>query len=74
MIKTTTAIILSLVCAVSYQGLEDEIEVKSLNRFVDRPLCIFHPILSGSNQATVTGVYLIACKPHAAMAWSAAAA
>ncbi len=32
MIKTTTAIILSLVCAVSYQSLGDEIEVKSLNR------------------------------------------
>jgi len=32
MIKTTTAIILSLVCAVSYQALGDEIEVKSLNR------------------------------------------
>jgi len=32
MIKTTTAIILSFVCAVSYQSLGDEIEVKSLNR------------------------------------------
>ena len=32
MIKTTTAIILSLVCAVSYQALGDKIEVKSLNR------------------------------------------
>jgi pseudoazurin len=32
MIKTATAIILSLVCAVSYQALGEEIEVKSLNR------------------------------------------
>ena len=32
MIKTATAIILSRVCAVSYQALGDEIEVKSLNR------------------------------------------
>jgi plastocyanin len=32
MIKTATAIILSLVCTVSYQALGDEIEVKSLNR------------------------------------------
>jgi pseudoazurin len=32
MIKTKTPIILSLVCAVSYQALGDEIEVKSLNR------------------------------------------
>jgi pseudoazurin len=30
--KTAAAIILSLVCAVSYQALGDEIEVKSLNR------------------------------------------
>src|SRR6267142_2898227 len=32
MIKTTKAIILSLVCAVSYKALGDEIDVKSLNR------------------------------------------
>jgi len=32
MIKTTKAIILSLVCAASYQALGDEIEVRSLNR------------------------------------------
>jgi plastocyanin len=32
MIKTATAIILGLVCTVSYQALGDEIEVKSLNR------------------------------------------
>ena len=30
--KTTAAIILSLVCDVSYQALGEEIEVKSLNR------------------------------------------
>jgi pseudoazurin len=30
--KTAAAIILCLVCAVSYQALGDEIEVKSLNR------------------------------------------
>src|SRR5215472_10192532 len=30
--KTTATIILSLVCAASYQALGDEIEVKSLNR------------------------------------------
>jgi len=32
MINTAAAIILSLVCAVSYQALGDEIDVKSLNR------------------------------------------
>ena len=32
MIKTTKAIILSLVCAASHQALGDEIEVRSLNR------------------------------------------
>jgi pseudoazurin len=32
MIKTATAITLSFVCAVSYQALGDEIEVRSLNR------------------------------------------
>src|SRR5215467_12876029 len=30
--KTAAAIILSLVCALSYQALGDEVEVKSLNR------------------------------------------
>jgi hypothetical protein len=43
MIKTTTEIILSLVCAVSYQGLDDEIEMKSLNRFVDPASLYFSP-------------------------------
>jgi len=30
--KTAAAIVLSLVCALSYQALGDEVEVKSLNR------------------------------------------
>jgi plastocyanin len=32
MIKTATAIIVSVLCAVSYQALGDEFEMKSLNR------------------------------------------
>ena len=106
MIKTATAIILSLVCAVSYQALGDEIEVKSLNRsstgfFVFSPDFVrikpgdainfvaadkgheihsvpgmipdgarpFDAKMSQDIKVTFTlpGVYVIACKPHAAM-------
>ena len=106
MIKTATAIILSLVCAVSYQALGDEIEVKSLNRsstgfFVFSPDFVrikpgdainfvaadkghgvrsvpgmipegaqpFDAKMSQDVKVafTVPGVYVIACKPHAAM-------
>jgi len=49
MIKTATAIILSLVCAVSYRALGDEIEVKSLNRS-STGFFVFSPDF-GSNQA-----------------------
>jgi hypothetical protein len=50
MIKTATAIILSLVCAVSHQALGDEIEVKSLNLRLTASLYL-HQILSGLNEA-----------------------
>jgi len=106
MINTAAAIILSLVCAVSYQALGDEIDVKSLNRsstgfFVFSPDFVrikpgdainfvaadkgheIHSVLgmipdgarpfdakmSQDIKVTFTlpGVYVIACKPHAAM-------
>src|SRR6266853_908068 len=106
MIKTTKAIILSLVCAASYQALGDEFDVKSLNRsstgvFVFSPDFVrikpgdainfvaadkgheihsvpgmipdgarpFDAKMSQDIKVTFTlpGVYVIACKPHAAM-------
>jgi len=49
--KTTATIILSLVCAASYQALGDEIEVKSLNRS-STGFFVFHLNFRESNQAT----------------------
>jgi pseudoazurin len=101
--KTAAAIVLSLVCALSYQALGDEVEVKSLNRsstgfFVFSP--DFVRIMPGDTinfvasdkghqvhsvpgmipegaqpfdakmsedikvTFTVSGVYVIACRPH----------
>jgi pseudoazurin len=104
--KTAAAIILSLVCAVSYQSLGDEIEVKSLNHsssgfFVFSPDFVRikpgdvtnfvasdkgHQVYSVPGMIpegaelldaklnqdikvtfTVSGVYLIACRPHMIM-------
>ena len=104
--KTAAAIVLSLVCALSYQALGDEVEVKSLNRsstgfFVFSP--DFVRIMPGDTinfvasdkghqvhavpgmipegaqpfdakmsedikvTFTVSGVYVIACRPHMMM-------
>jgi pseudoazurin len=104
--KTAAAIILSLVCAVSYQALGNEIELKSLNRsstgfFVFSPDFVRikpgdvinfvasdkgHQVYSVPGMIpegaepfdakmsqdikvtfTVSGVYVIACRPHIIM-------
>jgi pseudoazurin len=104
--KIAAAIILSLVCAVSYQALGDEIEVKSLNRssigffvfssdFVRiKPRDVINFVASDKGHQvhsvpgmipkgarpfdakmsedikvtfTVSGVYVIACRPHTTM-------
>jgi pseudoazurin len=104
--KIAAVIILSLVCAVSYQALGDEIEVKSLNRsstgffvfspdFVRiKPGDVINFVASDKGHQvhsvpgmipegarpfdakmsedikvtfTVSGVYVIACRPHTTM-------